>query len=634
MALPKLAVIGLGWASRELHLPALARTRAFELAATADPAPGLRADFTGYREMLEKVPCDAVLIASPPAQHREAAVAALRAGRHVMIEKPLAAAADDARAILDAARAAGRVCAVGFNLRCHAKFARLRAHIAAGALGRIRSIDATWTTNNGYSARDWLGRRATGGGALLDLGSHLLDLWRFLLDAEPEEVNAESQSQMLDDESARLEARFPGGVHCVATLSLIAGDRFDVEVTGEGSKVRVRPYGRNFKASYDEQWRRFAHAIRHGGAPAATAEDGLASLTAILTAARDLPTAAVPPAPEARFPLSVIATTTRGYPALRTTVARLRAQTAAREIELVLVGPSEESLAAPPEETTAFAAVQRIGVGPVRSIAHGNAAGVRRARGRVVALAEDHCFPEPEWAAALIRAHEEPWAAVGPVVRNANPGSLVSWADFLIGYGPWMEPSPAHSPSFLPGHNSSYKRDLLLALGGRLEAMLESETVLHFDWSSRGMPLRIEPAARVAHVNYSLWSSWLPVQFLWGRLFAGMRAAAWPRRRRLFYAAASPLIPAVRFWRAVRAFLKPGRSRFLLLRTAPVLALGLTLDGIGQFVGYLFGPGRSMETLARFEFNRIEHVRAEDRALWDTPAHTTGPGSTTVNVEP
>lgn len=612
----RLAVIGMGWASRELHLPALARSRAFEVVATADPAPGLDARFRCHREMLAAVDCDAVLIASPPALHREHALDALRKGRHLMVEKPLAASLEDALAIRDAALAAGRVCAVGFNQRCHPGFARLRERIAREELGRVQSVRATWSTNNGHSARAWLGRRGEGGGALLDLGSHQLDLWRFLLGDEPLEVTAESESRSLDDENARLEARFPVGVHCAAALSLVGGDRFEVEVEGSRGRDRIRPYGRAFRESYDEQWRRFARAIDEGTPPPASADDGIAALAPLLEAARDLPAAPVPDAAETRYPISAIASTATGYQALRTTIAHLRAQSAAAQLELVLVGPSLEALDCPAEDVAPFAALQRVAVGPVRSIAHANAAGVRRARGRVVVLAEDHCFPEPGWAAALLRAHEEPWAAVGPVVRNANPDSVVSWADFLIGYGPWMEPAPAHSPAFLPGHNSSYKRELLLALGGRLEAMLESETVLHFEWTARGLPLRIEPAARVAHVNFSRWRSWLPVQFLWGRLFAGMRAASWPRRRRWFYAAASPLIPAVRFWRAVRAYLQPGRSRWLLLRTTPVLALGLALDGLGQMAGYLLGPGRSMETLARYEFNRIDHVRREDRRLW------------------
>jgi hypothetical protein len=148
---------------------------------------------------------------------------------------------------------------------------------------------------------------------------------------------------------------------------------------------------------------------------------------------------------------------------------------------------------------------------------------------------------------------------------------------------------------------------------------MEAETVLHMEWSAQGRRLLVEPQARTRHVNYSLWSSWIPVQLLAGRLFGGMRSASWPRGRRLFYAAASPLIPAVRFWRCMREFLKPGRSRRRFFRAAPALAFGLALDGIGQFLGYLLGAGDSMERLSRYEFNRIDHVRPEERRLWTSP---------------
>src|SRR5437588_133855 len=82
-------------------------------------------------------------------------------------------------------------------------------------------------------------------------------------------------------------------------------------------------------------------------------------------------------------------------------------------------------------------------------------------------------------AQALLAAHRGPWAAVGPVVRNANPSTSVSWADFLIGYGPWCDPAPAGDLDHLPGHNSSYKRAILLDYGSELEGLLEAESVLH-----------------------------------------------------------------------------------------------------------------------------------------------------------
>ena len=50
-------------------------------------------------------------------------------------------------------------------------------------------------------------------------------------------------------------------------------------------------------------------------------------------------------------------------------------------------------------------------------------------------------------------------------MRNANPKSAISWANLLIEYGPWLDPAPAGKASHLPGHNSSYKRDVLLGYG-------------------------------------------------------------------------------------------------------------------------------------------------------------------------
>src|SRR5262249_35044767 len=95
----------------------------------------------------------------------------------------------------------------------------------------------------------------------------------------------------------------------------------------------------------------------------------------------------------------------------------------------------------------------------------GHAAGVRRASAPIVALAENHSFPEPGWAAALIQAHRAApsRAAVGPELGNANPERAVSWAYLFSYFGRWAEPAAAGIVEVLPGHNPSNKRDILLA---------------------------------------------------------------------------------------------------------------------------------------------------------------------------
>jgi Glycosyl transferase family 2 len=311
--------------------------------------------------------------------------------------------------------------------------------------------------------------------------------------------------------------------------------------------------------------------------------------------------------------MSVVLVTPDGYETIRTTMRHLRAQTVRDRLEIVIVAPSADSLQLDNAELKEFLHFQVVEVGEVRSIAEGNAAGIRHARAPVVALAEDHAYPDPDWAAALIEAHRDSWAAVGPAVRNANPRSVTSWADFLIAYGPWSEPAAAGEVEHLPGHNSSYKRPILLDYGPGLATMLEAESVLHWDLRARGYRLYLEPRAKIAHLNFGLLSSWIRAQLHSGRLFAAVRAQRWSPLRRLLYTAGAPLIPLVRLRRILQQFPPAGRQWHAPRRTLPVLLLGLTVSAIGEGVGYALGPGDAGQKLSHFEFHRVHHLAKRDR---------------------
>ena len=318
--------------------------------------------------------------------------------------------------------------------------------------------------------------------------------------------------------------------------------------------------------------------------------------------------------------LSVVLPTTSDFASIATTVRHLRRQTIADRLELVVV-----AMARPDFLCDESACAGLWGVRTVHSDreSHGQAcaAGVLAARAPVVAFAEDHCFPEAGWAEALLAGYAEPQVvAVGPTFRNANPSTLVSWCDFVIGYGPWIGPHAAGDQPFLAGHNSSYRRTVLLGLGSRLADGLESETVLHLELRAQGLRLVVEPRARAAHTNFGRFDIWLPVQYHCGRVFAAQRAAPWGLGRRAFYALASPLIPCVRFVRAMRHLRGARESRPSLLRLGPLLALGLAADGLGQLVGYLAGSGGSPRRLTDFEFRRMDFVPESDRHLWSEAA--------------
>jgi hypothetical protein len=320
--------------------------------------------------------------------------------------------------------------------------------------------------------------------------------------------------------------------------------------------------------------------------------------------------------------ISVILPTPSDFGSIATTVGYLRRQTIAHRIELVIVVMGQRDFALDRAACEGLWGTQVIRAG---AGSHGepSAAGVRAALADVVVFAEDHCFPEREWAEALLDAFAgEDIVAVGPVFLNANPGTAVSWCDFVIGYGPWIDPNTSGDQPFLAGHNSSYRRDVLLGLGPRLEELLESETVLHMELRARGRRLVVQPRARAAHTNFGRFDIWMPVQYHCGRVFAGERAREWSWTKRAFYAAASPLIPCVRFMRAVRQLRRADPSRPSLGRLAPLLALGLLADGLGQLVGYAAGGGASAHYLTGFEFRRVDFVPESDRHLWHDAAHS------------
>ena len=187
--------------------------------------------------------------------------------------------------------------------------------------------------------------------------------------------------------------------------------------------------------------------------------------------------------------LSVVLATPYDFDSLRAVLAHLRAQTARDRIELVVVGSTPERLAVDESLLDGFHAHRVVHIGPFESLSAARSAGIRAARAPVVALTEDHCFPAPTWAEALIRAHRGPWAAVGPAIGLANPGRYMGWANYLIQYGPWMQPLAGGEQDDVPGHNSSYKRDVLLGLGSDLEALFVFDARLHEELRRRGQRL-------------------------------------------------------------------------------------------------------------------------------------------------
>jgi hypothetical protein len=322
--------------------------------------------------------------------------------------------------------------------------------------------------------------------------------------------------------------------------------------------------------------------------------------------------------------MSVILVTPDRYDTIRQTVNHLKAQTVRHRLEIVIVAPSLEGLHVDKAELADFFQFCIVEVGEITSIGAGNAAGVRAASASIVALGEDHSFPDPPWAEALIKAHRNPWAAVGPEVRNGNPNNMISWADFLIGYGPWLEPARALVIQHLPGHNSSYKRSILMEYGPELDTLFEAESILHGELRAKNHQLYLEPHAKIAHLNFEQLSSWIPALFFSGRVFAAVRSRHWSILRRFIYAGGAPFIPVVRFLRILPQLGRMKESRRSPHRLVSLLSVsfaGLIVSAAGETVGYALGGGNANRKLSFFEFHRTSRLRHKSkRKLWRATA--------------
>jgi len=136
-----------------------------------------------YQELLAQDDIDAVSIAVPNFLHMPVAIAALDAGKHVLIEKPLARHTDEGRQMVEAAKRNNRILAVSFQRRTRHDVEIVRDQIASGALGRVYYSKAYWMRRSGIPGLgSWFtSKEAAGGGPLIDLGVHVLDMALYML---------------------------------------------------------------------------------------------------------------------------------------------------------------------------------------------------------------------------------------------------------------------------------------------------------------------------------------------------------------------------------------------------------------------------------------------------------------------
>ena len=184
----RIAIVGAGHVAQVAHIPAYKANPEVELVAIVDYDAvkakrikeqfGFKASYDDFNEMLKKADVDAVDLCTPNYLHAPMAIGALRSGRDVLCEKPMARNAKEAEQMVDAADKHDRILMVAMNNRFRDDAQMLQKFVGANELGDIQIIKAGWLRR----AQDWKDRawfteqKKSGGGALLDLGTPLVDL--------------------------------------------------------------------------------------------------------------------------------------------------------------------------------------------------------------------------------------------------------------------------------------------------------------------------------------------------------------------------------------------------------------------------------------------------------------------------
>lgn len=191
----RVGVVGLGRAGWDIHIRRLRDDERFEIGAVADFEATRRAEaqdefgcaaYADFDSLLRESDCEIVVLASPSAQHAPQSIAVLEAGKHVVVEKPMALNTAEAGQMIEAARAADKKLFVHQNFRYNPQVAHLREIIASGILGDVFEIRMRALSFN--RRNDWQTLQKLGGGTLNNTCPHFIDLALLMLESPVKQV--------------------------------------------------------------------------------------------------------------------------------------------------------------------------------------------------------------------------------------------------------------------------------------------------------------------------------------------------------------------------------------------------------------------------------------------------------------
>jgi len=265
------AVVGLGKLAQGQIVPGFHNCRSARLAALVSGHPDKAArigseqhlpasaiyNYDNFDRIAADPKIEVVYIVLPNFMHAEYTIRALKAGKHVLCEKPMATSLADAEAMISAAKSANRKLMIAY--RCHYEPLNLEAmrRVRSGSLGKPRLVITKMVRQSDQSdpSDAWrLDMRQSGGGALADMGIYGVNGARYLLNEEPVEVRATARTDRSDprfktvEDLIAWEFRFPSGAIAQGSTSFDAADEMAFEVIGQHKRLVADPgcfYGGN-----------------------------------------------------------------------------------------------------------------------------------------------------------------------------------------------------------------------------------------------------------------------------------------------------------------------------------------------------------------------------------------------------
>ncbi len=193
--------------------------------------------FQDYQAVIDSPDVDVVYNPLPINLHAPWTIAALRAGKHVLCEKPFALNADEAQSMVDAAAETGMILGEAFHYRYHPMMDRIMGLIRAGVIGSVQHVDARFNISIAKPNIRW--EFATGGGSLMDLGCYSVHWVRTVTGEEPNVTQAAAQAEAdAVDASMVADLVFPSGATGHIESSMVTEDEvIELTITGSGGRI-------------------------------------------------------------------------------------------------------------------------------------------------------------------------------------------------------------------------------------------------------------------------------------------------------------------------------------------------------------------------------------------------------------